>query len=449
MHGIALFFNLRMWRLFLMVGVFLGICYNAKCQEKTQPKVGLITIADGWASNSVNAVVFRKNSLVTYRDTQFAAFYNQDKYVVLAKRRSGSHNWTIKQTPYKGNTTDAHNSISIMIDGLGYLHMAWDHHNTQLKYCRSVTPGSLELTDKIRMIGDAEQQISYPEFFKMADGKLLFLYRNGASGRGNLVMNKYDPETQGWTRLFDNLISGEGARSAYWQAFIDSKGTIHISWVWRESADVASNHDMAYAKSSDGGLTWQKTNGEQYQLPITAVSAEYAARIPQRSELINQTSMSADNNGNPYIATYWREVDSEIPQFHIIYFDGKNWNSKNLGFRTTPFSLSGIGTKSIPISRPQVMVKGTGKNVSGLMIFRDIERNESVSAVVIEKLKKKKWTIVDLGNSSVGSWEPSFDTELWREKGILNLFVQKVAQVDGEGNANIEPQPVQVLDWRP
>ena len=32
-----------------------------------------------------------------------------------------------------------------------------------------------------------------------------------------------------------NLVSGEGKRNAYWQAVTDKKGTIHISWVWRES----------------------------------------------------------------------------------------------------------------------------------------------------------------------------------------------------------------------
>jgi hypothetical protein len=50
---------------------------------------------------------------------------------------------------------------------------------------------------------------------------------------------------------------------------------------------------------------------------------------------------------------------------------------------------------------------------------------------------------------SVGAWEPSYDTELWRRNGTLSLFVQNVQQVDGEGQASVPPQPVQVLDWTP
>ncbi|MGO8055575.1 BNR-4 repeat-containing protein, partial [Rhizobium leguminosarum] len=61
-------------------------------------------------------------------------------------------------------------------------------------------------------------------------------------------------------------------------------------------------HDICYARSKDGGKTWEKSSGEKYQSPITAANAEYALRIPQKSELINQTSMFADAQGNPYIA---------------------------------------------------------------------------------------------------------------------------------------------------
>jgi unsaturated chondroitin disaccharide hydrolase len=43
----------------------------------------LIPVAKGWARNSVNAVVFRHNSLVTVKDTQFIAFYDGDRNLVL------------------------------------------------------------------------------------------------------------------------------------------------------------------------------------------------------------------------------------------------------------------------------------------------------------------------------------------------------------------------------
>jgi len=408
-----------------------------------------VNVGLGWANNSVNTVAFRRNSLVTFGDTQYISYYDNERYVVLGKRKSGSDKWELKRTRYQGNTADAHNTISIIVDGAGFLHVSWDHHNNPLRYCQSVQPGSLELTEKMPMTGKFENAVSYPQFYKMADGNLLFFYRDGGSGNGNLIINRYDVASKSWTQLHSNLINGEGKRNAYWQACTDSKGTIHVSWVWRESPDVASNHDICYARSKDGGKSWEKSNGEKYAIPITAASAEYAIKIPQKSELINQTSMSADDNGNPYIATYWREANSTIPQYHLVYNTGVDWKSKTLDFRTTPFSLSGVGSKRIPIARPEVMVKRSGKKASVLMLFRDEERGSKVSAVTIGKINKGKWKVEDLTSASVGSWEPTFDTELWQKKGILNVFVQNVEQVDAEGTANVPAQQVQVLEWKP
>ena len=79
---------------------------------------------------------------------------------------------------------------------------------------------------------------------------------------------------------------------------------------------------------------------------------EYACRIPQNAELINQTSMSTDAGGHPYIATYWRNPDSDVPQYRIVWHDGVNWHNRQVSERKTPFSLKGGGTKMIPMSRP-------------------------------------------------------------------------------------------------
>lgn len=450
MRGSLLCTRMKTASLALVIAALVAGCAIAPQREAVPASdVRLVDVADGWARNSVNAVVFRKNSLVTQGDVQYIAYYDQDANVVLGKRKLGSDAWELKTTPYKGNALDAHNSISIMVDGAGYLHLAWDHHNSALRYARSLQPGALEMTSEMPMTGKDEGSVSYPEFHRQPDGHLLFFYRDGGSGRGNLVINRYDVATQTWTRLHGNLISGEGKRNAYWQAFVDHRGTLHMSWVWRESPDVASNHDMAYARSRDGGRTWETSEGRPYTLPITAASAEYAARIPQHSELINQTSMSADQDGQPYIASYWRRAGSTVPQYQVVYRRGGAWRELELGFRRTPFSLSGVGTKAIPVSRPQIMVSLQGSQPTALLVFRDEERGSKVSVARITDFSAKRWTVRDLTTDSVGAWEPSFDTALWRKQGELNLFLQTVRQVDGEGAADVPASKVRVLQWRP
>lgn len=353
----------------------------------------LTTVGAGWANNSVNVTVFRKNSLVTHKDSQYTAYYDPEGYMVLGKRKSGTDKWVTSRSQYKGNVGDAHNVISLMVDGDGYLHVSWDHHGNPLNYAKSIAPCSLTLGDKETMSDSNENNVTYPEFFKMPEGDLIFIFRDGQSGKGNLVMNRYLLKTKKWVQIQSNLIDGENSRNAYWQAFVDHKGVIHVSWVWRETWDVSTNHDLCYARSEDGGKTWVNSSSKEYKLPIVAASAEYACRIPQNSELINQTSMTVDKKGNPYIATYWREQNSDIPQYHIVYFNDKEWKRVNLNFRKVPFSLRGGGTKSIPISRPQVLAELKGKHLQLFLLFRDEERKSKVSFAKCIDIESDVWDI--------------------------------------------------------
>ena len=50
--------------------------------------------------------------------------------------------------------------------------------------------------------------------------------------------------------------------------------------------------------------------------------------------------------------------------------------------------------------------------------------------------------------SPVGLWEPTYDTELWKNNKILNLFVQNVEQGDGETTVDLKGQKANVLQWK-
>lgn len=409
----------------------------------------LVEVGKAYSQTSVNTAIFRNSSLTTHNDTQFIAYYDQDQFLTLAKRKLGTQQWEIERSLYKGNCSDAHNVISIMTDGDGYLHVAFDHHNNPLNYCKSIAPGSLTLGKKNAMTGNDELHVTYPEFYRLANGDLIFAFRSGGSGRGNLVLNRYDAAQKRWIRVQDVLIDGEKQRNAYWQLYVDAKGTIHLSWVWRETPQVETNHDMCYARSRDGGVTWERSDGSSYQLPINAANAEYACLIPEKSELINQTSMTADLQGNPYIATYWRDQDSDTPQYRVIWHDGTHWQQQQVSQRTTPFSLSGGGTKLIPIARPRLVIKEEKKQIKAYYIFRDEERGSRVSMAYTQDLKKGKWQFKELTDFAVDAWEPSLDAELWREKKQLHIYVQRASQGDGEQVTQTEAQPVYVLEVAP
>lgn len=402
----------------------------------------LVRVGEGYSQTSVNTTVFRNSPLVTVGDRQYITYYDAEGYVVLGRRRLKSDRWTVRRTSYRGNVQDAHNVISMGIDGEGYLHLSFDHHGHPLRYCRSVAPDSLELGPLEPMTGTDEQDVTYPEFYRLADGDLLFAYRSGASGRGNMVLNRYDTATRRWSRVQDVLIDGENQRNAYWQLYVDAAGTIHVSWVWRETWMVETNHDLCYARSHDGGQTWERADGTPYTLPIRAGNAEYACRIPQNSELINQTSMSADDEGYPYIATYWRDSCSDVPQYRLVWHDGREWHAQQVSHRTAPFSLKGGGTKMIPIARPRLAVH-RGRVY---YLFRDEERGSRVSVFTTRRLASGRWKVRDLTDFSVDAWEPSIDMELWKQCHRLHVFVQTSHQGDGERTVAAASTPVYVLE---
>ena len=83
-----------------------------------------------------------------------------------------------------------------------------------------------------------------------------------------------------------------------------------------------------------------------------------------------------------------------------------------------------------------------------MLIFRDEERGNKPSVAFTENLKKNKWNQFDLAARELGSWEPSFDEYLWKQKKELHLFVQKTDQTDAEGISRMEPQMISVLEWK-
>ena len=401
------------------------------------------TVGLGWANNSVNTVIFRKNAITSFKEYQFTAYYDANQNLILAKRKLDSGSWQTQKTPYKGNATDAHNAISLAIDGNGYLHVSWDHHNSSLCYAMSKEPLGLKLSEEKSMTGDREDRITYPQFLNLKNGDLLFMYRDGKSGMGSLVINRFDNTIGKWEQLHKNLIDGEGERNAYWQTCVDKAGNIHISWVWRETWDVSTNHDLCYALSKDGGYTWERSTGEKYTLPISIKSAEYAWKIPRKSSLINQTSMTTDKDNNPIIASYWNEGGST--QYQIVFIENDQWKKINTGFRKSGFELGGGGTKKIPISRPEIL--SSPKNGKTLhLLFRDGERGNKISLAHCTYPYNSPWKVEDITSFSVGEWEPNYDLELFSKEGKLHIFTQNVTQKDGEGLANIKPTPIKIIE---
>ena len=425
---------------------FLGVLASGTAYGPERPAARLVPVALGHAANSVNATIFC-HPVASLGDVQYAAFYDPGGQVILARRKLGKPAWDIRRTGLRGNTKDAHNGISLGLDGAGRLHMAWDHHASPLKYVQSAEPGSLLLTEPLPLTGTRESRVTYPEFFRVARGGLLMLYRDGSSGRGDTILKRYDPVSRRWSAIAEPLITGEGERNAYtFQIAVDRRGAWHLAWCWRETPDVSSNHDLCYARSADEGRTWTSSSGAPLRLPVTAATAEYALRIPQGSDLINQCTIAVDSRGRPVIAAYWKPDGEPSAQYQVLWHDGGKWRAAQVGRRKGTFRLGGAGTRSIPISRPMVLC---GRDGEVFVVFRDEERGNAVSVARCRDLRNPVWRIAEISTEPLDRWEPTCDRELWASRGVLHMLHQRVGQGDGEQSTEVVPQMVSILEWQP
>ena len=441
-------FNIiKAFRIFLVSVIMLAAGAFSTLRAQSADATQIIQVGKGWARSSVNTVVFRQNSVTSHGGYQFLAYYDMDGRMVLAKRKLEENKWIIHKSRFSADVRDAHNSISLGVDGNGYLHVSWGMHGNKLRYARSKAPHGLELTSLMSMTGKKESAVTYPQFYRLGGGDLLFVYRDGSSGRGDVMLNRYDVDQQQWVVVQHPLIDGQGERNAYVNTLaVGPTGNLHLSWTWRETWDVSTNHDIMYAYSDDEGNTWYKSTGDVYELPLTAQNSEVVCSIPKGSELINQTSMTVNDRGEPVIASYWRPSGDEAPQFHIVWRDSVQWKVRQVGQRSLDFSLSGGGTKRIPISRPAVLA---GAHNEVYLVYRDFEHGGGITVAVSQDDGYDDWKMHEIYTPEIGLWEPTYDPVIWQMEHELHLFGQKVGQGDGETLEDVEPQEVFILKWIP
>jgi hypothetical protein len=156
--------------------------------------------------------------------------------------------------------------------------------------------------------------------------------------------------------------------------------------------------------------------------------------------------MYVDKKGIPYIATYYTAQSDDVTQYFLIYKEHTNWKTIQITQRETPFSLKGKGSRKIPISRPQILVDDRNHHTRVILVYRDIEYDNKITIAVNQDSDFKNWDTRLISHSSVGSWEPSYDTELWKKDNRLHLFVQHVGQGDGEKLENIPAQNIEIQE---
>lgn len=334
---------------------------------KTESIVETIKIDKVWAGHPVGF------SLLTAGDRQYIAYYNANRNMVVGQRNITDKEFSLYVLPATSRETsngtstvlgwDSHNSVTLGIDRDGYIHLSGNMHVHPLTYFKSSKPHDITtLVQEMSMVGTNEKRCTYPHFMNTREGELIFHYRDGASGSGNEIYNLYSCETKSWKRLLDTpLTDGQGLMNAYQtQPMLLSDNWYHVYWVWRDTPDCATNHDLSYIKSPDL-KNWYNAFGEPVKLPVTLDNKSVIVDpIPVKGGIINlAASLCFDGKGKPLFAYHKYDQAGNL-QFYVAWLEGKVWKNKSITDWDYRWEFSGGGSINNEVRIGSFVNRGDG-----------------------------------------------------------------------------------------
>ncbi|MCR2804709.1 BNR-4 repeat-containing protein [Paenibacillus soyae] len=398
-------------------------------------------------------------SIVTYNGYQYTVYYNSDRHVCVARRASGSEAWEIAElTDYLFTSIDTHNYATLGISSDGVIHLTFDHHANDLHYRSSQqgianNPAQVQWSSSLfgpvtnQLSGNTITDLSYPTFVQAPNGNLLFMYRTRGSGNGWRFLATYDSASHGWT-LNGKMIHSSGTyvgsytgtstqRGNYPLGFVfDQNGRLHMPFIWRETPDAMSNHDINYMYSDNHGLTWKNISGTVVsQTGSTYATVEspgiIVSPIPQRRGLVNSNFNTADADAAGRIHFMSQHMPDDTPDaaasnevvrryFHYWIDENGNVNKTNLHAQgsNSPVLLADNGdayfvyiSKSYTYTKIEDRKFGQGK----LRIARATAASNYTD-----------WNIIYTDNSLPGLAEGlRIDADRFKKDGIISVFVQE------------------------
>jgi hypothetical protein len=287
-----------------------------------------IEVDSVWVANRVGF------ALHTVGQRQFVAYYDRHRMMTVASRNIDGDQWRKTTLPSK-LMWDSHNSVALGIDEQGYIHVCGNMHTHPLCYFRSEKPYDIgHMIGHHSMIGQDEERVTYPRFFYDRQGRLLFSYRSGTCGNGNILVNRFEPENQRWVRHLNTpLFEGIGAndkRAAYHTYVKDAEGHFHFVWLWRWTPMVETCHQLCYATSPDL-VHWKNAAGQPVALSFRPDMKEVIVDdVPSKGGLHNSRYQIILTHDRRPLIGYVKYDRQGLTQLYVAKYDGGKWISKQI-----------------------------------------------------------------------------------------------------------------------
>jgi autotransporter-associated beta strand protein len=440
---------------------------------------------------ALNGVSFQTQALQTVGDWQYTSWYTNDpdSSVMFGRRRvSGTQvgEWEAVNTGSKfvngKGSWNAHNVIAFGIaKDDGSIHMAWDLHSHNLRYRRTAagiaTTGSgwgpsMFLPEQNHLgTGTVIAAATYPNFISKPDGGLLFAVRRGGSGNGDNWLYDYDDgawhddrmvlsRSGTFTDIYNPPSSPSRSRNGYWNGYdYGPDGRLHKTWTYRESSLGYANHDINYAFSDDGGLTWKNNAGmaiadTRAAQPITINSPGQTIQVLDRQQaLINQQTQIVMGDGSVHAVMWHRRPDMPWASGDPVYASGDSayydyvrdpltgaWTRHQLpGLVGTRPDLARSADDTLYAAFVSPTEPGTTINAANGGSGRRL-----TIAAATKAAGWSDWRIVYRDHLRDFVSEPRVDRDRLLESGVLSVYSQENTAFTGATGT-----PLRVLDFVP
>ncbi len=309
--------------------------------------------------------------LLTHGDMQYVAYYDSERRMAVVQRKLSEKAFRDKTILPSTQGWDSHNYLTMAVDRDGHVHVSGNMHVDPLVYFRTTKPGDIGTLVKVAsMVGSQEQRCTYPRFLKDPNGRLVFSYRDGSSGSGNSIYNVYDEKSKTWSRLLDTpLTDGKGKMNAYATSPEPGPdGFYHMSWVWRDTSDSATNHDLSYARSKDL-RTWESASGKAIRLPITPDEKTLAVDpIPPGGGILNGMGQIGFDRKRRPILSYHKYDKAGHSQVYVARFESGAWKVQQITAWNFRWEFGGGGT--MPSTKYAVSIGALELGADGQLAIR-------------------------------------------------------------------------------
>lgn len=387
-----------------------------------------ITALPGQASGQTgySGRSYTQDSVCTVGGVQYAAWYDPAGALLIGKRTLPSEVWTtFDLSTVAGNPlvlpvdTDSHNTVSMIVDAQGFIHVAANMHGDTLRYVKSTNANDITAWTAPGMTGSNETQMTYPRFVLHPDGTLFFMYRDGASGNGDIYLNRKNVGGS-WTQL-GKLADGKTANENPYESrfIIDATGTLAVAMTWRPNGgDFNTNNDVHFIKSTDKGATWKNVSGTAVTIPL--VHADTVALVldtaATNSGIINQFGLDLDTSGRPHIALTLADGATPDRNIHHLYWDGAAWVNQQV-----TDLLNAMGYNDMP-TRPAVACTNDGRTLL-LTSYTRVTNKRGTFRII--DVTGGVATDVPVANLDGRDWEMTYDGRALRERNELNIMLSQ------------------------